>query len=55
MIPISMLGVGWSGQYASVHWIVPIIFSSLFPLGAMTIFPSTLGYLGGQSCMYLNY
>lgn len=29
-IPIAMFGFGWTGQYESVHWIVPIIFTSFF-------------------------
>jgi DHA1 family multidrug resistance protein-like MFS transporter len=58
LLPISLFGIGWSGQSASVHWIVPIIFSAIFPLGAMMIFPPVLGYLGGelaiaaQNCQY---
>lgn len=50
LLPISLFGIGWSGQTASVHWIVPIIFSAIFPLGAMMIFPPVLGYLGGEPC-----
>jgi hypothetical protein len=48
LLPISLFGLGWTGQSASVHWIVPIIFSSIFPFGAMMIFPTVLGYLGGD-------
>lgn len=47
LLPISLFGIGWTGQTESVHWIVPIVFSAIFPLGAMMIFPPVLGYLGG--------
>ncbi|GAA84884.1 caffeine resistance protein [Aspergillus luchuensis IFO 4308] len=33
-LPISLFWFGWTGQFASVHWIVPIIASMLFALGA---------------------
>jgi len=47
LIPISLFGVGWTGQYSSIHWMAPVALSTLFPIGAMLMFPSILGYLGG--------
>lgn len=44
-IPICMFWFGWTSR-ASVHWIVPIIGSSFFTLGAFLLFNSVLNYLG---------
>lgn len=44
-IPICMFGFGWTAT-ASIHWIVPIIFSSFFSIGTFLIFQSGLSYLG---------
>lgn len=43
-IPASMFLFGWSAR-ASVHWIVPLIGTALFPLGIFPIFMSVIGYL----------
>lgn len=45
-IPIAMFGFGWSGQYESVHWIVPIIFTSFFGIGAFILFQVIFAYFG---------
>ncbi|KAG4411085.1 hypothetical protein IFR04_015784 [Cadophora malorum] len=44
-IPICMFWFGWSSR-ESVHWIVPIIGSSFFTIGAFLLFNSVLNYLG---------
>jgi len=44
-IPICLFMFGWSSR-ASVHWIVPIIGSSFFTIGAFLLFNSVLNYLG---------
>nr|POE58710.1 caffeine resistance protein 5 [Quercus suber] len=43
-IPICLFWFGWSSR-ASVHWIVPIIGSSFFSIGAFLLFNSILNYL----------
>ncbi|CAD6580942.1 MAG: hypothetical protein TREMPRED_002874 [Tremellales sp. Tagirdzhanova-0007] len=45
-IPIAMFGFGWSGMYASVHWIVPIIFTGFFGIGAFILFQCLFAYFG---------
>lgn len=44
-IPITLFWFGWTSR-ASVHWIVPIIGSSFFTMGAFLLFNSVLNYLG---------
>ncbi|KAK2626858.1 hypothetical protein QTJ16_004033 [Diplocarpon rosae] len=44
-IPICMFWFGWTSR-ASVHWIVPVIGSSFFTIGAFLLFNSVLNYLG---------
>ncbi|KAK0104487.1 hypothetical protein ONS95_004776 [Cadophora gregata] len=44
-IPICMFMFGWTARQ-SVHWIVPIIGSSFFTIGAFLLFNSVLNYLG---------
>ena len=43
-IPICLFWFGWSAR-PDVHWIVPIIGSSLFSMGAFLLFNSVLNYL----------
>ncbi|WWC58885.1 uncharacterized protein I303_101430 [Kwoniella dejecticola CBS 10117] len=45
-IPIAMFGFGWSGQYESVHWIVPTIFTAFFGIGAFVLFQCIFAYFG---------
>ncbi|KAK1925413.1 MFS general substrate transporter [Papiliotrema laurentii] len=45
-IPIAMFGFGWTGQYESVHWIVPIIFTGFFGVGAFILFQCIFAYFG---------
>ncbi|WVQ97280.1 hypothetical protein IAU59_004391 [Kwoniella sp. CBS 9459] len=45
-IPIAMFGFGWSGQYESVHWIVPTIFTGFFGIGAFVLFQCIFAYFG---------
>ncbi|CZR60891.1 related to FLR1-Putative H+ antiporter regulated by yAP-1 and involved in multidrug resistance [Phialocephala subalpina] len=44
-IPICLFWFGWTSR-TSVHWIVPIIGSSFFTIGAFLLFNSVLNYLG---------
>jgi DHA1 family multidrug resistance protein-like MFS transporter len=41
LAPISLLWFGWSAR-SSVHWIVPILGSSLFPMSALLLFVSLI-------------
>ncbi|WWD17614.1 hypothetical protein CI109_102055 [Kwoniella shandongensis] len=45
-IPIAMFGFGWSGMYPSVHWIVPVIMTSFFGIGAFILFQTIFAYFG---------
>lgn len=44
-LPVCLFWYGWTAR-ASVHWIVPIIGSSLFTIPLVTFFNSVLNYLG---------
>ncbi|KAJ5909773.1 hypothetical protein N7504_004416 [Penicillium tannophilum] len=44
-LPISLFWFGWTGNFASVHWIVPIIGSMFFALGGCLIFNAIFCYL----------
>ena len=44
-IPVCLFCFGWTSR-ASIHWIVPIIGSSFFTVGAFCLFNSVLNYLG---------
>lgn len=44
-LPICLFWFGWTSR-ESVHWIVPIIGSSFFTIGAFLMFNSVLNYLG---------
>ncbi|GAA6064616.1 hypothetical protein JCM10212_006570 [Sporobolomyces blumeae] len=44
-IPIALFMFGWSGQYASVHWIVPTIGAALYFPGIFYAFQCILLYL----------
>lgn len=44
-IPICLFWFGWSAR-PNVHWIMPIIGSSFFSVGAFLLFMSVLTYLG---------
>ncbi|GLA38848.1 hypothetical protein AnigIFM63309_006165 [Aspergillus niger] len=51
-LPISLFWFGWTGQFASVHWIVPIIASMLFSVGGCLIFNCIFCY---QAHAYPKY
>lgn len=51
-LPISLFWFGWSGNFASVHWIVPIIASMLFAVGGCLIFNCIFCY---QAHAYPKY
>ncbi|KAE8382871.1 major facilitator superfamily domain-containing protein [Aspergillus bertholletiae] len=44
-IPISLFWFGWTGNFESVHWIVPIIASVFFSAGGCLIFNGIFSYL----------
>jgi DHA1 family multidrug resistance protein-like MFS transporter len=50
-ITVALFGFGWSGQYSSVHWIVPVFFSGLFSCGGIGNFQIIFAYLGGELCL----
>ncbi|RDH15376.1 MFS general substrate transporter [Aspergillus niger ATCC 13496] len=45
LLPISIFWFSWTGNFASVHWIVPTIASILFAVGGCFIFNSIFTYL----------
>ncbi|KAK5080229.1 GTPase-activating protein [Lithohypha guttulata] len=51
-LPISLFFFGWTGQFASVHWIVPIIASMFFAMGGCLIFNAIFCY---QAHAYPKY
>jgi MFS family permease len=44
IVPLSLFGFGWT-TYSSIHWIVPIIFSSFFGLGIIFCFSGIFTFL----------
>ncbi len=44
-LPICLFWYGWSAR-ASVHFMVPVVGSSLFGVALLTLFPPVLNYLG---------
>ncbi|KAF7116121.1 hypothetical protein CNMCM5793_004141 [Aspergillus hiratsukae] len=52
VLPISLFWFGWTGNFASVHWIVPIIAAMLFGIGGYLIFNSIFCY---QAQAYPKY
>lgn len=51
-IPICLFWFGWSSR-ESVHWIMPIIGSGFFSVGAFCLFMSVLAYLGDAYPAYV--
>lgn len=51
-IPICLFWFGWSAR-PSVHWIMPIIGSSFFSMGAFLLFMAVLSYLGDAYPKYV--
>lgn len=51
-LPISLFWFGWTGNFESVHWIVPIIASMLFAVGGCLIFNCIFCY---QAHAYPKY
>lgn len=51
-IPICLFWFGWSSR-PSIHWIMPIIGSSFFSMGAFLLFMSVLAYLGDAYPKYI--
>lgn len=43
-LPISLFWFGWTGNFASIHWIAPILASALFAIGGYLIFNSIFCY-----------
>ncbi|KAF4543191.1 uncharacterized protein LTHEOB_6925 [Lasiodiplodia theobromae] len=44
IVPIALFGFGWT-TYSSVHWIVPIIFSTLFGIGVICVYSGVFTFL----------
>jgi DHA1 family multidrug resistance protein-like MFS transporter len=40
-----LFGFGWSGQYNTVHWIVPTVFGGLIGFGIYLTFLNSLNYI----------
>ncbi|KAI9700475.1 MAG: hypothetical protein M1820_006774 [Bogoriella megaspora] len=51
-IPICLFWFGWSAR-PSIHWIMPIIGSAWFSIGAFCMFMSVLAYLGDAYPKYI--
>ena len=51
-IPVCLFWFGWSAR-PSIHWIMPIIGSSFFSIGAFLLFMSVLTYLGDAYPKYV--
>ncbi|KAL8968506.1 MAG: hypothetical protein Q9197_004848 [Variospora fuerteventurae] len=51
-IPVCLFWFGWSAR-PSVHWIMPVIGSSFFSMGAFLLFMAVLGYLGDAYPKYI--
>ncbi|KAE8153979.1 major facilitator superfamily domain-containing protein [Aspergillus avenaceus] len=51
-LPISLFWFGWTGNFESVHWIVPIVGSMFFSVGACLIFNGIFCY---QAHSYPQY
>lgn len=45
LMPIGILGWGWTANYESIHWIVPCILSVLFGLGFILVLLGGIIYL----------
>ncbi|KAI6879113.1 multidrug resistance protein-like protein [Hortaea werneckii] len=45
-LPICLFLFGWTGSDTSIHWIVPIIGTTFFTIGAFCSFAAVLNYLG---------
>jgi len=52
LIPICLFWFGWSAR-PSIHWIMPVIGSSFFSMGAFLLFMSVLAYLGDAYPKYI--
>lgn len=52
IFPISMFGLAWSGNYNSVHWIVPTIFGAILASSILLVFVAYLNYITDSYLMY---
>ncbi|SMQ47322.1 unnamed protein product [Zymoseptoria tritici ST99CH_3D7] len=52
VFPIAMFWFGWSGEYDSVHWIVPTIAGVFLAASIMLIFVAYLNYITDSYLMY---
>lgn len=52
LIPVCLFWFGWSAR-RSIHWIMPIIGSSFFSMGAFLLFMAVLSYLGDAYPKYV--
>lgn len=54
LFPISMFWFAWSGQYNSVHWIVPCIAGVFLAASILLVFVAYLNYLTDSYLMYAS-
>ena len=47
-IPICLFWFGWTSR-SSVHWIVPILGSALFPIAGLLLFVSLILHVGADA------
>jgi DHA1 family multidrug resistance protein-like MFS transporter len=52
IFPVSMFGLAWSGNYNSVHWIVPTIFGAILASSILLVFVAYLNYITDSYLMY---
>jgi MFS family permease len=52
IFPLSMFGLAWSGNYNSVHWIVPTIFGTILASSILLVFVAYLNYITDSYLMY---
>ena len=52
LLPPALFWFGWTGNYASIHWIVPTLAAGLFGIGGCVIFNSIFTY---QTHAYPKY
>lgn len=52
LFPITMFWFAWSGQYNSIHWIVPVIAGVFLGTSILLIFVAYLNYLTDTYLMY---
>lgn len=52
LLPVSMFWLAWSGEYNSVHWIVPTLAGVILSIAICVLFMAFLSYLSESYLMY---